>query len=136
MLSIQPVKQITFGEGHGNCWAACLASLLHMDVEMVPNFCGDFAPDWFEKTQEWLRERGLYCVEISLCQEHQFVIPLPPVHVIITGKSPRGDFNHCIVGRVDGGEIVNAHDPHPDGTFLDGEPKWIAFLAALETPAW
>lgn len=47
---------------------------------------------------------------------------------IASGKSPRGDFDHCVIYR----GAVREHDPHPDGTFLGGPIKDCLVLIAID----
>ena len=66
---MKPVVQTTFGDGHneglpcGNCVAACIASILELDIEDVPNFVmmdhtgGGF---WNLLLNEWLAPYNLH----------------------------------------------------------------------------
>jgi hypothetical protein len=135
MIDISPVTQTIFGDEKGNCFAACIATLLRYPIHDVPNFCADYPADWWERMQNWLATRGLYAIEMRV-DDKLTLEPMPAVHVILTGKSPRGEFGHCVVGKVNNesspeGTIDYVHDPHPDGTFLDGKPNFVMFLGAL-----
>lgn len=59
---MKPVHQTNFQRGTGNCFAACLASILEMPLEEVPNFCHEGSDadgsTWLERTARWLEERG------------------------------------------------------------------------------
>lgn len=52
----------------------------------------------------------------------------------VVGKSPRGNFNHVVIGEIklvdNKYELHYVHDtsPHHDGEYLDGEPKMIGWL--------
>lgn len=98
---MRPVDQTTFGYPNGNCFPACLASLLHLSIEDVPHFGDD---DWFDRFAAWLRPRGLYPVCVPKQDDWR-----PAGFHILSGRSPRGDFMHAVVAF--GAEIV--HDPHP-----------------------
>jgi len=117
----------------GDCFATCVAMILGLQQDEVPNFCG-IATDWWPGFQKWLEERHLVAIEVNL--------PPPPwknlgaltpgVPVILTGKSPRGDWLHSIVGMTrwdEGFEIL--YDPHPAGGGFDGPLKHVLFFAAL-----
>lgn len=104
-------QQAVFGE-RGNCFATCIASILELPLDVVPNFCD--ADDWFGATNLWLRERRLFYFElaiprgstaIELCAEFGYHL--------IHGPAARG-FLHTCVGY--GGKIV--HDPHPSNVGL------------------
>lgn len=54
-----PVDQTLFGERKGNCFAACVASILELPLVEVPNFCVmHWDSDWFQPFSDWLRDRG------------------------------------------------------------------------------
>jgi len=128
------VHQTKFGltpwtPDHGNCFPACLATILGLPLEEVPNIysvCRDI--DHANYTlAEFLGKRGFhlahYPTEVVLNgmkegwfyagDEHTRVV------VIVTGKSPRFEGQHAVVGvlnpnNVNGWDLL--HDPHPDGT--------------------
>ncbi len=106
---MQAIDQTTFGEGLGNCFSACVASILHLQIEEVPFFGADEL--WWTRFAEWLEARNLY----AICLKHR---PgrAPVGYHILSGKSPRGDFMHSVVAK--GEDVV--HDPHPSrATILD-----------------
>jgi hypothetical protein len=128
---VRRLRQTIFGDGKGNCFATCLASLLEVPVESVPNFHADYPSTWWTETQKWLYARGFVAIEVFLRSDgHKVVDWAPAVSCILTGKSPRGDFLHCVVGRTDpdNGGFAMVHDPHPDDTFIDGKPTRVLFL--------
>lgn len=109
-----PVDQTTFydpqapiGEQRGNCWTACIASLVEREIDEVPNFVQlhvDGGQHWFTHTWEWLQANGYRLVQHSLDS-----VPMDS-HVIRTGKSPRGEgLYHAVLYL--GDEV--SHDPHP-----------------------
>lgn len=141
------VAQTDTGHNSGNCWSACIASLLGLPIELVPNFCGDAKakaadgesrPDWMTPAQEWLRQRGLGFVTLGVDGSGAFPI-LPNCTCIINGKSPRGNHLHAVVGNIvckDGAiEFDYQHDPHPSGAFLDGSPTSIDFFVPVRNMA-
>lgn len=106
---MKPVFQTKFGDKSGNCFAACVASILELPLETVPNVCvlGD---DWFDSFIFWCGTIGYSYVELVI--EHRKMSD--GQYCVVVGKSPRGDFKHCVVGRFEDGEIEVVHDPHPD----------------------
>lgn len=118
-----PVDQTIFGERAGNCNAACLASIFEVGIGDVPNFCADVprGQDWQAVQNEWLRTR-FGCCALTLLMDGDGHIPYVNALAdgtlcILSGKSPRGDFNHAVVGKY---RLQNArhwidmlHDPHP-----------------------
>jgi hypothetical protein len=125
-------KQTIFGNGKGNCFAACIASLIGTPLAEVPNFC--LSESWLGDSIDWLRERGWGATFIY----HQKPDHNAPVDcllwsslpLIATGRSPRGEWNHCVV--VDSaGKLV--HDPHPDNTGILTAPRDYLILFPLPT---
>ncbi len=102
-----PVQQDRVG-ADGNCLSACLASILELPLQMVPDFAAETDGDeeFLRAVNRWLGRKGLNYRQVPLG-------PVPPVgwHTL-EGVSPRGG-QHAVVAR-DG---VIRHDPHPqDGT--------------------
>jgi hypothetical protein len=125
-----PQDQTIFGDKKGNCWAACLASILDTAVSVVPNFCSDHPePDgtWFSETNKWLKPMGLCLIEFTIQEDRNLMDVFPGIW-IAAGKSPRGDFDHCVIYR--GGMMI--HDPHPSRDGLDGKPKTASLLFPLD----
>lgn len=103
-----PVDQTTFGDGRngtepGDCFRACVASVLDVPIGEVPNFVAEAA--WFRALLDWLAPRGLWFVSMP-------ATPAPwipdGVHYIASGPAPRG-VSHAVV--MSDGLLV--HDPHP-----------------------
>lgn len=105
---MKPVKQDRLysaeGIGNGNCFAACLASLLEIPLWMVPPFDQMFGRnDWRSRVDEWLER--IHKMELVDSDGHQ--IDKLPEFYIASGRSPRG-VKHAVV--YSGGKL--AHDPH------------------------
>lgn len=101
---MKPTDQNKFGVPGGNCFSACIASILELPIQEVPYFMSDdiHGREWIIKLGNWLRPRGLYPMVLSAGAK------VPGVH-IIHGQSPRGEGTHAVVGI---GESI-VHDPHP-----------------------
>jgi hypothetical protein len=129
-----PVIQTVYGPNRGNCYSACFAMLLELDIDQVPCFVRDHRGRWMEAAQAWLGERGLMSLMINMPKEIQSgedlrFLPLPECLCIATGRSPRGEFAHAVVGRiVDGYNFKMIHDPHPDGRGIVGQPVRLEFI--------
>ena len=122
-----PVDQTTFGDGSdgsepGNCFAACVASLLGRPLPEVPNFCaaGDEGR-WWAALQTWLSPLGWYAIDLTWSSDPGQEIPgsvwgtgyiAEGALLIGSGPAVRG-FDHSVVLRATprGPEVV--HDPHP-----------------------
>jgi len=93
----------------GDCLRACVASVLELPYEAVPQFA--VADDWVERLQEWLAPRGLFYLQLAV--EHPYspgLLRYLRGHYLVIGEQSRGGTVHCVVGGA-GGE--QAHDPHP-----------------------
>lgn len=105
---MKPVDQTVFTVPGGNCFSACVASLLEIPIDAVPYFMGDKPPgepeDWFGRLLDWLRPRGYWAIPLPVGNGWK-----PEGLCILSGKSPRGDYDHCVIAR--GLDVV--HDPHP-----------------------
>jgi hypothetical protein len=101
-VGMKPIDQTTFGDPGGNCFSACVASLLELPIEAVPYFMAD--DDWYSSFQRWLAARGLYALTFSLTTTSSLK---EAGFYILGGRCSRG--SHAVVAR--GTEI--AHDPHP-----------------------
>lgn len=120
---MKPVMQTKFGDKEGNCWAACLASIFECKIEDIPEMNEN---NWIRKTNDFLANRELYYVEIESKDNEYLTTWLIGYHCLI-GKSPRGNFQHAVVGFC--GEVV--HDPHPDNTGLDNIKSYGIFAKIL-----
>ncbi len=126
-----PVDMTDFGTKTGNCFQACLASILEVPLDEVPHFM-TMRGDWFEHFNNWMAERGLFTVEVSLNAEKIISCLSPRQWVIITGRSSRG-CDHAVVGRSSDDEanpgFLLIHDPHPSREFFeDREPELVMFM--------
>jgi hypothetical protein len=134
---LKPVFQTRIGDGrngtpHGNCVAACYASLFECGIDEIPELSDpEVAPNQILAEEAFLAARGLALLYVHVgCQQYQ---PAPlPAYVtpdtwhMISGTSPR-KCGHRVVGR--GGEMV--HDPHPDGGGLV-DVRGYVFLVPLD----
>jgi hypothetical protein len=111
---MKPVDQTIFYDPaeppRGNCLAACVASLLELPIEEVPNFCA--AEQWLEGYISFLREHGCDLVSNRYFPDGPFPEDLGSGIgglFIAAGQSPLG-VNHAVI--IDGrGNLI--HDPHP-----------------------
>jgi len=115
---VTPVDQLT----EHDCLRACVASLLSIPVEEVPDF-GIEAGQW-DRLNAWLGERGLYAV----CLDAQAFKPwVPSGYHMMGGKPAGGDADrHMVVGWR--GEMV--HDPHPTRYGLSTVDVWNLIVVA------
>lgn len=104
---MRPVDQTTFGHPGGNCFSACIASLLELPIEEVPYFMdeSDGRAPWDEQLDAWLETRGFYALHFNIQDPARML--WPKGYYIQVGKSPRGD--HAVVAR----RSDMVHDPNP-----------------------
>lgn len=116
---MKPVFQTIYSVPHGNCLQACVASILELSLEEVPNFMlhGD---GWWQYYVEWMISN--YNLQpISIVIEKGCTVPHG--YHFIQGKSPRGDYDHIVVA-FNGNEI---HDPFPDSIPLLSQDLYEIF---------
>ena len=112
---MKPVFQTRFGRD-GNCWPACIASILDLPLEETDHLaCAN--EDWDERTMKFLKERGLSYIDVRRNPDGSWPITAPPngMNVILGVTNPRSSLPHCVVAQVEasrdkmGFNIV--HDP-------------------------
>lgn len=122
----------------GDCMRTVFACLLGKEEPTeVPNFMAKGNEDFQKNIDAWLEENGLVYVEVSFDDFHTAAF-IPDGYFGISGKSPRGDWDHIVIGessvREEDGlmyrdyKFVHDTSPHHDGVFLDGPPKLMGFL--------
>jgi hypothetical protein len=124
---VTPVKQSKLYAAdaihNGNCFAACLASLLDLPLWMVPPFDDMFGrSDWSVRVDEWL-ERMFRLRRVRTDESSTATLP---EFYIASGLSPRGVRHSVIYSR---GEMV--HDPHPSGAGI-ASVEWTWHLEPLQ----
>lgn len=114
---MRPVDQTVFTVPGGNCFSACVATLLELDLGEVPYFMGEEPPDrpsdWFGHFAAWLSRHGFYPLCCALPDQGDGGWRPHGLH-ILSGLSPRAKelgetWQHSVVARAT--EII--HDPHP-----------------------
>lgn len=124
----------------GDCVRTCLASILDLERDTVPNFAEEHwenAVGFRAAMHEWLTTQGLRMIELpyqgeaglGLLLDHLNMVA-PDMNVLLSGCSKNGT-NHMVIAR--NGEIVwdtsidasGIVGPCDDGYF------WITFLISL-----
>ena len=125
-----PVNQTTFGAPGGNCFSACVASILELDIEEVPYFMDTIF--WTDKFGIWLSKRKLWYLDFTWNETlaHAHIAETEDVYCIGNGDSMRG-CDHSVVLQLESKEgqitLYNAHDPVPGGKFLT-KIKTVGFI--------
>jgi hypothetical protein len=126
---VKPVFQDRYGSIDGNCFEACLASLLELPLGGVPELGGD---DVYEDNlARFLAGQGCLYVLVRGPSNPELGILTAmfkqgDVYHTIEGVSPRGG-PHAVVGL--NGRA--AHDPHEGGGGLMREDGWGFLLRRL-----
>lgn len=117
---MKPVFQTRFGDKNGNCFAACVASVMECELEDVPEITSHEPDEWFEPIRAWLAGKGLDSLNLSVAGSSW----RPMGYAVAGVPSPRGAFMHAVVTY--GNKIV--HDPHPEGGANPDEIKDVLVL--------
>jgi hypothetical protein len=112
-----PIKQTILSNPdtgtRGNCFQACLASLLDLPIEKVPDF-HEMGTDWADSFYDFLDRNGCYFYGTpsfnAIASEKGI-----DGYVIVGGTSPRGIISGHSVIYKDGQPFF---DPHPSNDFL------------------
>lgn len=96
-------------ESHGDCFRACVASILELPIQEVPHFFhdGDDA-EGEERLAAFLESHGLVLFGVSIDPEYQlldFIAGRRDIYHLVYGKvKADSDVRHCVVGL--NGDIV------------------------------
>jgi hypothetical protein len=120
-----PVKQTNFGDG-GNCFAACIASLLHCSIDEVPETTGYGGLEQIFILNQWLLKKGLQYLVFHMPQElmEDFFSVSEGFYYILTIPVTETQ-GHCVVGQ--GGRIV--FDPMG---YMSISDYWVSLFARVE----
>lgn len=127
------VDQTIFADGKGNCLAACVASILDLPIEAVPNFAES---GYFDGLHQWLGERGLKGVSVRFPDADaaaRVYVGYSDDLILMWGDSPRLDASgkrkgHAVVGVAYGYGFRAIHDPHPSREGLHGGPFGVMWI--------
>lgn len=121
---MKPVDQRIISPVNGDCLRCCVASLLELEYEDVPNFIEAENRGWYEQAYYFLQERGYTLHGMSALQSNK-----PKLEeykgvdgfIIVRGPSLRYEGStHAVIYK--NGELV--HDPHPSNA---GVPEVLGF---------
>lgn len=115
------IDQTEFGP-RGNCYSACLAMVLGLELAEVPNFndMGETDNQINRAAMSWLADRGWVSVRLGCNGEPGVRNVMPRGPCIVGGESHRGAYHGVVY--LNGKPF---HDPHPDRT-------WLVSIADLE----
>jgi len=122
---MKPVMQTRYGDA-GNCLTACIASLLELPIEAVPDFIEHDAGhgEYLEVFNGFLSQFGLQALTLFL--EHLDVQWKPSGYHLIYGYTAEGT-KHAVVGFQ--GTVV--HNPSLAGASLANIESYTVFVCNL-----
>lgn len=125
--SVIKVYQTLTGE-EGDCWPACLASLLAVPLESIPNFCTVYGKRWFEESCLWLaKNHNMGILEVASVSDLQVD---GNALVIGVGESTRARF-HAVIFCINKNGSSLAHDPYEKGLGII-EIKYLYILTPFK----
>lgn|GEM_PF-6414082 len=106
-----------------DCFITCIACLFDLPVDNLPILHLD---NQVPELNCWLKGENLYYLELVKPVDNDF----PDwVFTILIGKSPRGDFNHAVIGR----GLNLFWDPHPEHTGIENIERVGVFIQCFDT---
>lgn len=135
-MTSQHTQTITGAGGPipGDCWRTAIACLLGVPVLEVPHFIHEHTDDntWWARTVAFVQAaKPGWTLRLLQPNFPVYLWPVEsPLHVIATGPSPRGNWQHSVVASAIDGALV--WDPHPDRTGLAGPIDDVAALTELD----
>lgn len=135
-----PIQQTIIDPKDGNCFQACLASVLEIGLEDVPHFLRLYGRlNMLSEARQWMAKYyGMTILTVDLTGPKKGVIMRPITHgtiMLVSGASKTfAGENHVVVGRIinDLNEYEMIHDPNPSGQGIDGDPLYYYFLTAVD----
>lgn len=110
---MKPIQQ----SANNDCIRACVASLLELPLESVPNFMDKGPEGYWGAIQEWLYPQGLYLLQIELNEHTRWNAVQHPALCVIFGELESGT-SHAVVGKFEVGEFIPLWDPLPESNGL------------------
>ncbi len=112
---VKPVYQTKFGKPDGNCFIACVASILECSIDDFPDLCEAerVGQNWIMALNDALRPLGWGVTHIPASEENPAMVYIPKgCHFIASGDG-RGGLLHSVVyqQKDDDVEAVMVHDP-------------------------
>ena len=116
--TVIPITQKILNFENGDCFSACVASILELPLTCVPNFNIPSQDSFVHNLEKWCKKQTFILLDITIDD----VALLSDCIVIANGSSPRATENwhrHSVVWQA--GKML--HDPHPGGFGIDGDPE-------------
>lgn len=138
---MKPVTQTKFGRPGGNCFTACLASILEVELDQLADIARVYrmAAERYEEAccdETRIAEWAEVWEKIDERLARRFGVVLahtgrraPRGYSLAGGPGPR-ELQHCVVFH----HGVLAHDPHPSRAGLSGEVEDFSVLIEVCEP--
>jgi hypothetical protein len=132
---MKPVYQDLFGQGKGNCFPACIASILEIPIEQVPHLVDN--PDdahWIFEMNRWANSIGLGFLLTFVPEGERsevFFRYFAEAYTIRLGKTDDGGEHAAIYHR---NQLV--HDPTPGGTGITECTSVVVFFPLDPAKHW
>lgn len=122
---MKPIMQTITTVPGGDCFRACVASILEMPIVVVPHFCDTSEANWLAGLLRWLKPQGLYPVYVTPWERVQKDLGSPIAGHCILGvrtdpptSAKHPEWLHAVVGEavINPDNTVNftvVHDPNP-----------------------
>lgn len=95
---MKPVMQTKFTKDDGNCLQACMASILELPIESVPDFVNTCGQKWLPEIIHWCHENGFGVVFANANADHVFPqMFLGNIYGIASFSIPGHEYNHAVV---------------------------------------
>lgn len=115
---MKKINQIIVDRLKGDCTRACLASLLELDIYLVPNFI-ELGGGWFDSFWKFLRDNGYKYYGTGWIKSDdrpygQILYESPNIDGLVIASVPSKTFDnigHSVIMNLDGLVI---HDPNPN----------------------
>lgn len=128
---MKPIDQTKFGSPEGNCFAACLASILEIPLEEFP-VVSKTKQYWIDKFNRFLEPYGIFLLLIQgKYSDNEHYFPPDGLVCVASGMGPRG-LQHSVVWYKN--KVL--HDPHPSREGLVERPVDYAFIIPYDPAAW
>ena len=127
---MKPVFQTRYGKDEGNCYQACLASIMEMELDEVPDFCNLYPErgHWQLEANIWLRQFGLATVTIAPQFGDDYITAyLKDCFLIATGDNSNG-VRHCVIWK----NGITVHNPNKDCKGINPDSIDLVFPCELE----
>lgn len=120
-----PVKQTIFGSENGNCLAACIASMLNIPIDHVPNWGIDIEYN-VNTLNMFLSNYGMFHVLVNIKDLEEQLISCNGYY-ILCGESFSELCDHAVIYR--NAELF--FDPMPNGKGLKGTIRNERYYQAI-----